>query len=488
MLLALGALLPALLAASEDVVETPIYHQAYYQGEYDLFGYDPGFVPNVVSFDADNRPFMRAGPVVQRFDPETPGWETSDLAAAIHRAYPEWDGDGIEDLSDNQLDHRLAHDDEGDIYTVIPSRHWPGIHAALLLRSRDGGIEWSVHELPARFRWPVLEFRDGHNDVVGPPLILLAEGGAEAGAFALLKPTKRFDGSLVLPPPVIIDEAAFYQGYGQGNLAVTRGERSYVVWASPGSPEDDGTPAYIAVYDHRSGTVSERVLLGRGGHGEPDVHNLPAITIDSRGVLHVLLGAHHDWFKYTRSLEPYRIDAGWSEPVTIPATDPDCGSRCHYYTYVSMVCDPDDALHVVARWAGNDRRVDVYSFSLAYLRKPPGGDWEPRRILVFPFRNFYSHWYHRLSQDRRGRLFVYYKYYANQLFAEELAAYNERWPQDEIEAGRIEPEGCVSTSRYSDPANYCTYHGVRAHDPALLVSDDGGDSWRLATAADFAEE
>ena len=182
-LCALGALLTVPLEASEDVVQTPIFHQAYYQGEFDLFGYDPGFVPNVVSFDADNRPFMRAGPTVQRYDAETAAWETSDLAEMIRRAYPEWDGSGIEDLSGNQLDHRVAFDDDGDAYTVIPSKYWPGIHTVLLLHSRDGGVEWRVHELPSRFRWAVFEFRDGHNDVTGPPLILLTEGGPEAGAF-----------------------------------------------------------------------------------------------------------------------------------------------------------------------------------------------------------------------------------------------------------------------------------------------------------------
>lgn len=82
---------------------------------------------------------------------------------------------------------------------------------------------------------------------------------------------------------------------------------------------------------------------------------------------------------------------------------------------------------------------------------------------------------------------MYYKYYGNQLFAEELAAYNQRWPEDRIEEGQLDPAGCVPTSRYSEPANYCTYHVVRAHDPVLLVSDDSGDTWRLAETANFVE-
>ena len=79
-------------------------------------------------------------------------------------------------------------------------------------------------------------------------------------------------------------------------------------------------------------------------------------------------------------------------------------------TYQASVCAQDDTLHFVSRWAGSGS----YTFHLAYLRKKPGQDWEPHRILVSPDRGTYR------------------------------------------------------------------------NNPCMLISDDGGDTWRLAITKDFA--
>ena len=74
----------------------------------------------------------------------------------------------------------------------------------------------------------------------------------------------------------------------------------------------------------------------------------------------------------------------------------------------------DDTLHLVFRtWKtdGEYHPVSHYA-NLAYKRKPKDGDWEPmRRLAVAPFTE-YSIWYHRLTMDRKGRLFVSFDYWS----------------------------------------------------------------------------
>ena len=102
---------------------------------------------------------------------------------------------------------------------------------------------------------------------------------------------------------------------------------------------------------------------------------------------------------------------------------------------------------------------------------------EPQaETLVVPFRKSYAHRYSRLSLDRRGHLFVNYRYYANNLFPDEVEHYRRRWPDDNIQP--IDPKQCVTNAR-------CSYKDVKSHFTALIVSFDAGGQWRLATTDDF---
>jgi len=76
----------------------------------------------------------------------------------------------------------------------------------------------------------------------------------------------------------------------------------------------------------------------------------------------------------------------------------------------------------------------------------------------------YSIFYHKLNVDRSDRLFLTYYYYADQMSPEAQAAYREKWPGEVTDGAKIKP---------------------RAHDPAILMSDTGGDKWRLALTSDF---
>ena len=471
--------------ASPELAQTPIFHEKYYQGERELFGYNPAFVPGVVSFDSGNQPFMRSDLRLQRLSPYTCGWESFDLARAVAEHYPDWDGDTQDVFSASQIDQRVVFDVSGDAYTYLPTKSWTGVGTSLLLHSRTNGEDWDVYPLPAAFGLARLEFQDGNNTLDAPPLLFLMDHGTSQIAF--LAPTKNPDGTLTLPAPVALDENSFVHGAGWGaNFAASSAGQVFLVWASQLPGDGDGTPTFTAKYDRATGILSDPVSLGFAGTGVPDNHNIPGITIDSEGFLHVVLGAHNNSFTYRRSLVPLSIEGGWTPPETLggvesgsPA-DPECTGLCNQYTYVTLLCDQADTLHLVARWAGNTAGYTFY-FRIEYLRKRKGLDWEPRRTLVVPFKNFYSNWYQRLSLDEQGRLFLFYIYYGNQLWLDEEQAYNEKFPEE----GLQRPEGCVPTLRDATPRNNCWFEDVKAHDPVLLISNDGGDSWRVATSADF---
>ena len=175
---------------------------------------------------------------------------------------------------------------------------------------------------------------------------------------------------------------------------------------------------------------------------------------------HVVIGAHHDNFLYTRSLAPHQTTGGWTtaEPFGVPLPKNGTGR----YTYTGLVCDSSDTLHLVSRWAGSG-----YYFRLVYHRKKTAASWEPHKDLVIPFRTGYSVWYHHLNIDRLGRLFVDYSYMAAELNQVERAAYQRKWPQHDYRRD--------STGE----------HGLFRHDHCMLISDDGGNTWRLARTEDF---
>ena len=69
----------------------PIQHRAFWRLEPELFGYRPRFVPGVVTFGPENRPYIRDRGAVQTLDRDGK-WVRLDFAGCVQRAYPKWDG------------------------------------------------------------------------------------------------------------------------------------------------------------------------------------------------------------------------------------------------------------------------------------------------------------------------------------------------------------------------------------------------------------
>jgi len=256
----------------------------------------------------------------------------------------------------------------------------------------------------------------------------------------LFLPVKRADGSIDTGIHVPVSKLCIGLSVHSGipSSMVSRGDKVHITWGEATDPEKDvpGVPAFVATYDRVTGKLGEPVLAGYGPPAN-DIHNTPCITMDSQGYLHVLVGTHGRTFKYVRSLAPNSAYGGWTE-----AEDVGPGLR---QTYVGMVCDRNDTLHLVFRlWRDDTRYFPAGNYAtLAYMSKRPGETWSDAQLLIVAPFSGYSIFYHRLTIDRNGFLFLSYDYWSTYWF-------------------------------------YRTDHrGTRR---SLLMSPDSGKTWQLASS------
>ncbi|MEN6494839.1 MAG: BNR-4 repeat-containing protein [Thermoguttaceae bacterium] len=413
-----------------------------YRHENEQFGYLPDYpTENQVYFDLKNRPWVRTADGVATC--RDGKWTTIGLRTAVTSRTPSFDGSGF-----GMPSNKIAFDRDGDMYVLANTGR-----TISLLHSRDGGKTFSAYVLPGRegeSRTFDFEQFSGQNTLDGPPPVLRYTQTARdakliwrvVNDLELFWP-KKIDNRLVIGESVLVskDAIGFSAHSGIPSGVVSRGSKAHVVWAEATDPavKLPGVPTYVATYDRATGRLGKPALVG---HGPPanDVHNTPSITIDGQGYLHVLVGTHGQPFPYARSLQPNDAQAGWTEPVPV-------GEKLSL-TYIGLVCGPDDTLHLVARLFrfGEEPFPNSHHGTLAYLRKPSGKPWEaPRTLIVSPFSE-YSVFYHRLTLDRTGRLFLSYDNWSTYWFY------------------RMD------------------YHGSRR---ALMMSPDGGATWKLAETSDL---
>jgi hypothetical protein len=251
------------------------------------------------------------------------------------------------------------------------------------------------------------------------------------------------DGRLLMGDPIPISKNCCVRpGHYGGVPSVVSGHgKVHVVWAEVTDPTEDrwevpGVPTFVATCDRATRTLGKPALVG---HGPPanDTHCTPAISIDSRGYLHVLVGTHNRPFRYARSLKPNDAGSGWTGPELLSGNT----------TYIGFACGPDDTLHAIGRMARyQEEPFPAYGahLTLAYQRKPPGKPWESPRVLVVPPFGGYVYYGHTLSFDRGGRLFI----------------------------------------SYSGSSDFAVYNSDCAR-RALLMAPDGGETWKLASGEDL---
>ncbi len=413
-----------------------------YAHENEQFGYLPDYpVDNQIYFDLQNRPYVRTGAGIETL--RDGKWTATNFASAVTSRVPQFEGKSFGIPS-----AKIAFDRDGDVYTLASAGR-----KIALLHSRDGGETWTAYLIPGREGEPRsfdIEQFSGHNLPDGPPPILrYTRTAKDPDVFwrslqdlELFCP-KKVDGRIVIGEPVMLTKKCIGLAAHSGipSCVVSRATKVHAVWAEATDPKVkvSGVPTFVASYDGATGTVGEPALVGYGPPAN-DIHNTPSITIDSQGYLHVLTGTHGRPFPYARSLAPNDAHSGWTEPAVVGE-----GLR---QTYIGLVCGSDDALHSAFRlWKfGEEPFPASHHATLACQRRPAGNSWEPPQVLIVPPFSEYSVYYHRLTIDRVGRLFLSYDYWSTYWF-------------------------------------YRNDH--RGSRRALMMSPDGGKTWKLVETRDF---
>ena len=498
-------------APASQPLALPLTLKAY-RHENEQFGHVADFpVDSQVYFDPQNRPFICAEGGVAAL--RNGRWTVTDLRHNVHSA-----GGASERDSYRLYGSKVAFDRDGGVYVLALT----GRQAALL-HSTDGGRTFNACPIPGREgRSGSYDFEQfsGHNGVSGsgtqaengtgtdrpdrsqsqaengtgtdrpdrsqsraengtgtdrpdrsqsraengtgtdrpdrsqsrfpPPIVRNSLTGSDPKLFwrrlhdvELFAP--KFDGGrLVVGEPILVSRKGIGLASHSGipSSLVSRGDKVHLVWAEATEPTEKvpGVPTYVVTYDRATGKLGAPALVGYGAPPN-DIHNSPSITMDSQGYLHVLAGTHGRPFQYARSLKPNDSAGGWTpaEPVGADLSQ----------TYIGFVCGPDDTLHLAYRlWhRGEQPYPKSHYATLSYSRKRPGQPWEAPRDLIVPPFSEYSVYYHRLTIDRQGRLFLSYDYWSTLWFY-----------------------------RNDQPGRRRT----------VMMSPDGGQTWRLATSRDLA--
>lgn len=421
-------------APASRPLEMPIELKPYAH-ENEQFGHLPDYpTDHQPYFDPQNRPYMRSGAGIATWrDGE---WVETAINETISERPEVFEG-GAFSLAST----KIAFDADGGVYLPAVCS---GLNA--ILHSADGGRTFAAYEVPGTRGSIDIDQFSGHNTPEGPPPFVRLRRTARdpnlkwrsLNDLELFVP-EMVDGQLVMGEPVLLtrDCIGFSGHSGMPSSVVSRGDLVHVAWGEATDPQEEvpGVPTFVATYDRASGTVGEPALIG---YGPPpnDGHNTPSITMDSEGAPHVLVGTHGRPFQYSRPLED---GTGWTEPVL--------AGEGLSQTYIGMVCGPDDTLHVVFRlWRSGEPFPNASHATLAYQRKRPGQPWEEPRILVRAAFSEYSVFYHRLTIDHEGRLFISYDYWSTHWFY-----------------------------RNDHPGNR----------RAVVMSPDGGETWKMAETRDL---
>lgn len=421
--------------AVDSDVSLPVSLQPFKQ-EHELYGYLPDYpLDNQVYFNMDNKPFILQSSGITSL--QDGRWNTVEIPSSKGSA--------------------LAFDADGSIYAIGENED----REPVLFYSNDGGRSFQNVLLPESktgSSYDIEQFT-GHNLIEGPPPVMRYTRKVSDekhfwrryGDLELLIPRKTKDG-IEWEDPVLVSEECLGVSSHSGipSSVVSAGSKIFMCWGEASDPEVSreeipGVPVYVTEYNRETRKLEKPVLVGFGAPPN-DVHNIPGITMDGDGYLHVLTGTHGQPFQYAKSLVPNKVDGGWTEAEPVMKAEDARSTQ----TYIGLAAGPDNTLYLAFRlWRyDTDRFPDNYYATLAFMSKKPGQPWsEPKILVEAPFSG-YSIYRHRLTIDRKGRLFLSYLYWSTYWF----------YRNDRMDIER-----------------------------SLMMSSDGGETWKLVSGKDFED-
>ena len=241
-------------------------------------------------------------------------------------------------------------------------------------------------------------------------------------------------------------------GYAEANKIVTLGDKTHVCWLDSVA---DGFRARIRTLDRRTGRWSPTHTLGEAH----DNHGGPALTVDRKGLLHVVYYPHHHPFRYRKSTRPNDASR-WDKEIEL-------GQRC---TYPTLVCGPDDTLYLSCR-----RSFDRQPWQVELWAKPPGGEWEGPVPIARSRHPGYAHFQESLAWSPDHRLLHL------------CCRFHEK--SDKEAYGRIQTVGYMISDDFG--ATWRRSDGTRINPPATaetidVVASGGVDQGRILRAGSMA--
>jgi hypothetical protein len=527
---ALNRLGPEILTPMEP--GKPIVQGYFLRNSRALYGYHPKYNPGYVSVDPGGTPYIRTADRIQWLDAKGVWHEKSLLEPIREFARTKkWTHFGILNKDADPTIRFDRSGTLYLIAQVEANGNWSA-QIPLLLYTSDLNAPWKWLALPGTFADFEKVDGGNQEAIERPPVLTLYSTSLrhytqypapvnpdKLGDIYLVALEKQEDHTLGFSQPVAIGHGqaeSLLTGPthdGKGNLLISRKGKIIVLygtypaksdpdpkkiwerprdpawWASLKIPESHpansmmldpvrltrgepmpcsgGVPVFARAFDRAAGKFEAPVFIGYGGR-HLDGHNTPAMTVDSKGIFHVILMGHNDPALYSHTLKPDDIST-WTPPTPINiAPDKNYGCRA---SYAALTCDRNDNLHFMFR-----SDSEVYNHRLDIISKDAGKEtWNTARSVFVPLTDEYHAWLHSLCYDPvRDHLFLCF-----------FEAWSERETQD-IDffhrfyfpfSGAV-PKGSKSKDRlphaYKPPSE-----GV------VLISADSGKTWTHATTPDF---
>jgi len=387
-----------------DEVKLPIELQLYAHDQFQ-FAYEPDYPRETqFYFDCDNRPWTIADNSLKvLLDNE---WKSVTFPGGVKPddRYPAG--------SFGNPGSAIGTDKNGFVYAIVNRGSQP-----YLLRASSKNLVAQLAPLPAGGNYMIEAYMGGKVSQYPPAVLHYKVNSAEKTSFWARRQLLEMylpeikDGKVQISDAIPITDNCVGMSAHSGIVSAVAadGDLLYLLWGATSDPakKDPGVPTYTATYNRKTGKLSAPVLLA---YAPPvnDVHNMSTLLVDSKGGRHVIIGAHGKPFQY---LYCKPGENTWSKPQDMS----DLGQ-----TYVGAILDDKGRIDLFCRtWQQGEDFPGRFNAALYYQQMNPDNHWKPARPFAEVPLPGYAVFYHRVTVDRTGRVYLSFSYWST------WAAYRE---------------------------------------------------------------